>query len=202
MTSRPWFDDGPQKTSLLQRIADGLYIQFSLQVDTPRKDVGQVLRTIYAGYKVKNPSGDEGIVNPSTMHIVEFANVEEYNVAAEQWSKEEAIIQEAAHQKRQAIEAARQAVIAKQLACLHENITREAVICAAGCDIYDLVCDDCGKQLERSWSTAYDNDPKSHISDWNWFLRYCHKEYKGYVPKREDYVVVDITDQIVRYILM
>lgn len=189
MDSRPWFDDGPQKAILLQRIANGLYIQFSAQQDS-RKHVGQVLRTIYTGYKVKTPSGEEINVNLLKDHVVELSGLEEYNAAAEPWKQEEAEIQEAARQKREADAAAAQAILDKQATCLHEEVRRESVARIAGCDIDDFVCVACEKRLQRSWWTAYESDPKSHISDWEWFLRYCNKEYNGYIPKREEYEIV------------
>jgi hypothetical protein len=198
--NRPWYDDGPQKAKLLERITDGLYIQFSNQ-GTTRKQVGQVVRTIYAGYKVKVPTDEEVIINPQKDQIIhEFSNVGEYNIAVEAWKAEEAVIREEARLKRQALEDARQAILKKQADCLHENVDRVEVLCVAGCDINDVICTHCGKRLERSWSTAYENDPNSLISDWNWFLRYCHKTYNGYVPKQENYdIVPEITEEIRRY---
>ncbi len=196
---RPWFDDGPQKVALLERIKNNLFVEFSSSADAPRKHVGQVMKTIYAGYKVKIPTGEYVNVNPLKDYVREFATTDEYNAAADIWKQEQAVIDAEAARKRQEIYEAQQAVLMKQANCLHEKITEEAVVRVAGCDIDDKVCVDCGKRLERSWSTAYDNDPKSHISDWNWFLRYCHKTFDGYVPKQSDYEIVgSITDEIYR----
>jgi TPP-dependent indolepyruvate ferredoxin oxidoreductase alpha subunit len=198
--SRPWYDDGPEKEAILQRIHDGLYIQFSASqqqsnnTNSSRKHVGQVIRTIYSGYKLKLPTGQEVNVNLLKDEISEFSSFEEYEVAVDIWKEEESAIEA----KRHAIEDAKQAMLQKQTHCLHEEVQEVSAFRIAGCDINDLVCKDCEKCLKRSWITAYENDPTSLIADWDWFVRYCFKSYNGYVPNQEDYDIVPniITEEV------
>lgn len=190
MSSRPWFDSGPVREALNQRIADGLFIEFSAPHDPSRKHVGRVIRTIYVGYKVLLPSGDEVNVNPTVDDVREFQDVSEYEAAASRWAREDGVIREEARVRGQ-MEAARlQAILDRQSACLHESIYEDPIARVAGCDIDDIVCTACEKRLLRSWCTAYDTDPKSEVSDWEWYLRYCKKKYNGYVPAVDDYKLV------------
>jgi hypothetical protein len=139
MSARPWFDDGPQKTALLRRIADGLYVEF-YRDGNPRKHVGKVTKAAYIGYKVMLPSGEEVLLNLTKGDTVTELDFEHYRAAAEQWQLEEYSYQAELRRIRQAEADALQAVLERQAACLHDEVVRECVAQAAGCDVYDLVC--------------------------------------------------------------
>jgi hypothetical protein len=190
MSARPWFDEGPLKTALERRIAEGLFVEFYRDGNS-RKHVGKVTKTAYIGYKIMLPSGEEVLVNLAKGDHVTELDVEQYQAAAEIWQREEAVLQEEVRRVRKAQADALQAELERQAVCLHEEVLTDCVARAAGCDVNDLVCAACGLRLYRSWSTAYDNDPTSQVANWDWFVRYCRKTYNGYVPKKEDYEVVN-----------
>lgn len=89
-------------------------------------------------------------------------------------------------------------IIKFQSSCLHscidgvEDNSNTVVVlrtytkASACCDIIDYSCSNCEKLLRTSYATAYDNDPKDLINDWEWFKRYHLHNYKC-IPLETDY---------------
>ena len=82
----------------------------------------------------------------------------------------------------------------RRRSCLHESTVIEEVTRVTGCKIDDTRCVACKKVLCRTWSTAYETDPKDHISDWSWYQRECALLYENFVPDIKNYVIVEKVD--------
>lgn len=181
MADRPWFSDEGINSQLNQRILDG---NFFIIVND--KIPGKVIKIIYAGYKILLPNDSEMTVYPLKDNIVDL-NEEAYLLAVEQWKsdneKEKARLEE--------IKKNHDAFLLKQKLCKHDQTTKNQVVKAAGCDIYDTNCNICNKILQRSWSTAYDNDPDDEISDWDWWEREASRLYNGWKPEKKNYKIVE-----------
>lgn len=143
--SRRWWDD------------QGYQIQLNEKIDTRTWFVvandeipGRVVKIIYAGYKIQLPDDSTTIVNPAKDKVLDASN-EEYAIAVEAWQARK----DAAQRARNAILEEEAKLKQKQKQCLHVSSKHECVTSAAGCDIYETLCLDCGKVLRRSWATAY-----------------------------------------------
>jgi hypothetical protein len=197
-----WIDDKPKEEFTIRAEAGSWFVvaepiernSASILFDNFSNSVivGRVLRVIYAGYKVSMPNGEEIIVNPDKMSVVDVISFfpetesEIYCAAKQKW---EALCAER-ELKEQIVKAEAKALFEKQNNCMHERTNCDCSLRAAGCDIYDTVCFDCGKYLKRSWATAYDKDPDDQISDWNWWCREHMLQFKT-LPKKENYDIVD-----------
>lgn len=184
MSSRRWIEDERYRAELEAKIATGKFFISTYSDCLP----GRVIRVIYAGYKMLSPDNQEQTVNLIQDTTVREINEEEYQQLVINWQKAKDKAEVLAREKTEA----REKYLTMQKNCLHESIERIQVVKVAGCDIYDTICKGCGKALQRSWSTAYDSDPKDHITDWNWYVRYCAQNYNpSFHPKMEDYEIVE-----------
>ena len=182
--SRPWFEQGQYRDSLEEKIAQGWFISVN-----DGDMVGQVTRLIYAGYKLLLPDQTERNINPNNDKVEDIPS-ENREEAFDKWTKKNNEIVKVQIQLNLQRQEEQTRKKEHQATCLHEKVTSECVVRAAGCDIYDTTCDTCGKCLRRSWSTAYERDPDDLISDWNWWKRYYKKQYNG-EPSLNDYSVVE-----------
>jgi len=188
-SGRPWWDNEQYQSQLNDRIA-----QNSWYVSSNGGDCGKVIKIVYNGYKIELPDGNEKIVHPVKDRVKDLT-IEKYEEAVIHFHK-----MKAEHESRlQAVKDEKEMKRKRQQECQHEETFEQHVVKAAGCDIYDTSCLICEKTLRRSWSTAYDKDPDDCLTDWQWWLRECIKQYgKDYVPKREDYNIVDSLDTMSR----
>ena len=179
--ARRWWFDEEYKAELTSKAETGHW--YVVAGDIP----GRVCAIVYAGYKITTPDGKQIIVSPDIYkETLREVTHEEYVVSETAWQ------QRMAEKQRQIelCEAARLAHLQIQAQCLHERSDSRIVAAAAGCDIYDTMCQDCGKVLRRSWSTAYDRDPNDQVSDWDWWVREYKKLYKQ-IPNQADYSLVE-----------
>lgn len=178
--SKRWWNDAHYKAQLEAKVSTGTWHVVA------GNEPGKVISIVYAGYKIQLPDGSTTIVSPDKLggHLKD--------VTPEEYAEHTAAWDEVQAEKQRAVEAeklAREALLAKQEACLHDQTVTHNICSAAGCDIYDTYCSACDKTLRRSWSTAYDKDPNDLISDWDWWVRDHQRKY-GVAPERSSYDVV------------
>jgi hypothetical protein len=194
--NRVWFDAGGIKDRLEEKVRQGWYVHWSESTGEnqhPQHHVGQVLRLVYAGYKVRHPDGSEIIINPERYLVEDFDNVEIFESAASAWQEQADLLCCERTRLQAEAQATAEARLSLQAQCKHYHVQENCVLSVAGCDITDTHCLDCDKGLRRSWSTASDRDPNDHITDWTWWTRYCMTHYQQ-SPKPADYEVVDSLD--------
>lgn len=167
MNNPLWFNEGPHRNELLEKIERGWYVRANFNNhDNDHASLGKVIGLAYAGYKIQFLSeGREKIVNP-TKQTIEDMTEEEYQ-------------QEAAMLPPTPISSA----------CQHQRVEAITVSSCPSCDILEIHCLDCQKKLKRSWSTCGDKDPKCHITDWDWYERYCREQF-GMKPIKDNFIVV------------
>jgi len=179
--AKRWWNDQAHKSELTARAEAGDW--HVVADDVP----GQVIKIVYAGYKIKIPDGAEVIINPDTLgEKLRDVTIEEYPEFVAVWLAKDAKRIEGV----KAAEAAHVAKLVQQSGCLHPSCQTRTVVKAAGCDIDDTCCNACGKILRRSWSTASDRDPDDHVSDWNWWVREYNRLYNQ-TPNATDYKIVE-----------
>jgi hypothetical protein len=154
---------------------------------------GQVIRIVYAGYKILAPDGTESILNPDNSTFEEIilntgediANHAEYHTAVTRFQQQLDELRQMEQKKIQQ-EQERKAL---QSQCLHRGDLVEEETRSPGCDVYEAHCAICGKFLRRSLSTNADRDPDDDIGDWDWWVYYYQKKYNA-TPDRKDYCLV------------
>lgn len=177
---RKWWNDSEYQDSLTSRADAGSW--FVVAGNIP----GRVVKIVYAGYKIQLPDDSTLIVNPDKQTVIEVPE-EEYLTHVAAWN-----VMKAEEQRlREQVESELQAFLLKQSHCLHESSESYISAAAAGCDIYDTVCNVCEKVLRRSWATASDKDPDDHISDWQWWVRECQRLYKKAPTTTTGYKIVE-----------
>jgi hypothetical protein len=184
VANRPWWNDEQLKSQLNSRIIDGNWF-----VRTPRS-VGKVIQIIYAGYKIELPDNRVENINPEQCQVDDITP-EEFKEQSAIWSIRNNEEQVKAAEMKANMLAHEQAIELKQSTCLHSATEEKEVLRGAGCDVSDTNCSVCLKVLRRSWSTAYDRDPKDHVSDWAWWLREHRRLYGTQAPNMTDYEIVD-----------
>ena len=177
---RSWWNDENRKAELTGKIESSENWYVSVENGTPAK----VIKIIYAGYKVLLPDNTERTVNPDSILVTEIS-AHDYAQLVAVWTQKQTVI----NAQNAARDAERNALAELQQTCLHVNTQTNQVLKAAGCDIDDTHCCTCKKVLRRSWSTAYDRDPKDHVSDWEWWVREHTRLYQQ-EPRIGDYKVV------------
>ena len=179
--SRQWWDDNTYRIQLEQKVESGAWYISAESV------VGRVIKVIYAGYKVELPDNSVTIVKPDQCgDCLKDITIEEYHNLVKAWND----LNTERLNRIADFEKFRLDKLGQQNSCQHQDSKNYLSASAAGCDIYDTVCSICNKVLRRSWSTAYDRDPKDHISDLDWWRRE-HMRLFQQDPLPTDYIVVD-----------
>ena len=182
---RRWWNDESLKVGLMAKIESNEGWHVLIYGTVPAR----VIKIIYAGYKVLLPDNTECIVNPESNSIVDISS-HNYGQQVPIWCEEQRLLKLQNDEREAFALAARLAFEERQRTCLHQSTQTTEVARAAGCDINDTACCECGKILRRSWSTAYERDPDDHISDWEWWVRECMKLYQQ-EPKQSNYHIVE-----------
>lgn len=182
--TKRWWNDAALKSELTAKAEGSVW--YVVAEDVP----GQVIKIVYAGYKIRRPDAVEVIVNPDILgERLREVTPDEFAESISAWLAKDAKRVEGV----KVAEAAQVAKLEQQNSCQHPSNETRTVMKAAGCDIDDTCCKACGKILRRSWSTASDRDPDDHVSDWNWWVREHTKLYKQ-APDVANYKVVEMID--------
>ena len=181
---RRWWYDETYKRELIAKVESKDW-RIAMQKSIP----AQVIKIVYAGYKIKLPDETEMIVNPDTVSF-ETVSYHDYAMMAKPWMEE----QEKLNSKK-LVENALQSEMKRSLElfqsnCLHCVTSNVEVMRTSGCDIDDTQCNVCQKVLRRSWSTYSDKDPDDHVSDWEWWCRE-HQRLYNQVPLLANYKIVE-----------
>lgn len=179
--ARKWWNDTDYQATLTARADAGSW--FVMAGSVP----GRVIKIVYGGYKIQLPDDSTLIVSPNMLKdSLKDVSEEDYPAHVDAWKADKAEEQ----RRRQQATDEHQAFLHKQILCVHDSTETYISAAAAGCDIYDTVCNACEKVLRRSWSTASDRDPDDHVSDWQWWVRE-HQRLYNQTPSSVNYNIVD-----------